>query len=163
MLDEERAFREFEARYRREYRVFYEYLTCFYDMNVSEDSYFWSAMKVTNSPMTELESFVNLVGGVASGDTTLTNPSDVAAHWQDRSHEYQAAIDDLVSGHEQSMLPVFKSGVVQQAMESGMELTTQVMLGAGNPLLSQSPVFENGLLPTPDGLFWATPAPDGAR
>ena len=40
ILDEEKAFQEFESRYRHEYRVFYEYLASFYGMNVDKDSYF---------------------------------------------------------------------------------------------------------------------------
>ena len=69
--DEDTAFREFEQRYRREYGVFYEFLVSFYDMHVDENSYFWSAKKVTDSTSSDLESFVSLVGGVSSGETAL--------------------------------------------------------------------------------------------
>ena len=55
-----------ESRYRREFSVFYEYLMCFYDMHVSEDSYYWSAKKVTKDTNPELEAFVDLVGGISS-------------------------------------------------------------------------------------------------
>ncbi len=57
-VGENAAFTEFEARYRREYGVFYEFLMSFYDMHVDEDSYFWSAKKVTGNSHSELESFV---------------------------------------------------------------------------------------------------------
>ena len=49
MVDEDAAFHEFEQRYRREFGVFYEFLVAFYDLNVNEDSYFWSAKKVTKN------------------------------------------------------------------------------------------------------------------
>jgi len=67
-LDEKTALTEFEARYRREYSVFYEFLTSFYEMNVNEESYFRLAKKVTNNEHTELESFVDLAGGMSSGE-----------------------------------------------------------------------------------------------
>ncbi len=66
-LDEAGAFGEFEARYRREYGIFYEFLLSFYDMNSSQGSYFWKAKKVTESSSSELAAFVELVGGIASG------------------------------------------------------------------------------------------------
>src|SRR5580658_10499488 len=47
LVDEERSFAEFEARYRREYGLFYEFLVSFYDMNGDDNSYFWQAKKVT--------------------------------------------------------------------------------------------------------------------
>ncbi|WP_344986556.1 tryptophan 7-halogenase [Streptomyces violaceus] len=71
-LDENRLFTEFEARYRHEYSLFHEFLVSFYDMHQDERSYFWKARKVTRSGTTELEAFVELVGGLASGDTSLT-------------------------------------------------------------------------------------------
>jgi halogenation protein CepH len=37
-------------------------------MNADEESYFQLAKKVTNSEHTELESFVDLVGGMSSGE-----------------------------------------------------------------------------------------------
>jgi halogenation protein CepH len=78
VLDEKTALSEFEARYRREYGVFYEFLMSFYEMNVNEESYFWHAKKVTNNEHTEVESFVELVGGVSSGETALTASGRIA-------------------------------------------------------------------------------------
>ena len=53
--------------------MFYEFLVSFYDVHEDEDSYFWSARKVTDSASSDLESFVSLVGGVSSGETALTD------------------------------------------------------------------------------------------
>ena len=66
---EDAAFHEFERRYHREFGVYYEFLAAFYDLNVNEDSYFWSAKKVTKSTNSDLQSLrVRLVGGVSSGE-----------------------------------------------------------------------------------------------
>ncbi|RSM59611.1 tryptophan halogenase [Actinoplanes sp. ATCC 53533] len=73
-LDEKTALTEFEARYRREYGVFHDFLMSFYDMDVSEESYFRQAKKVTNSERTELESFVDLAVGLSSGEPAPTAP-----------------------------------------------------------------------------------------
>ena len=86
-VDEDTAFREFEERYRREYGVFYEFLVSFYDMHVDEDSYFWSAKKVTDSTSTDLESFVSLVGGVSSGEAALATVA-LAQRYKSRSSEF---------------------------------------------------------------------------
>ena len=53
--------------------MFYEFLVAFYDLNVNEDSYFWSAKKVTKNTSSDLQSFVELVGGVSSGEAALAD------------------------------------------------------------------------------------------
>ena len=81
-VDENTAFREFEQRYRREFGVYYEFLVAFYDLNVNEDSYFWSAKKVSKNTNSDLQSFVELVGGVSSGEAALaTAESPDALYW----------------------------------------------------------------------------------
>lgn len=62
-LDEATVMAEFEGRYRREYGVFYVFLTAFYDMRQREESYFWEARKVTAFGETDLEAFATLAGG----------------------------------------------------------------------------------------------------
>jgi halogenation protein CepH len=149
-VDEETAFREFEERYRREYGVFYEFLVSFYDMHVDENSYFWSAKKVTDSTTTDLESFVSLVGGVSSGESAL------AQGYKNRSSEFAAAVDQLVANKGQSMVPLIKSSIVKHAMQEGAKEQARVLLGqdAG----PETPLFEGGLVASPDGLGWSLPA-----
>src|SRR5207342_3786275 len=65
-MDETRCFEEFEKRYRREFRNFYEFLTSFYDMHQNEDSYFWNARKVLKTRQSNQEAFVSLVAGVST-------------------------------------------------------------------------------------------------
>jgi halogenation protein CepH len=156
IVDEDTAFREFEQRYRREYGVFYEFLVSFYDMHVDENSYFWSAKKVTDSTSTDLESFVSLVGGVSSGETALGAAEALAARYKSRSAEFAGAVDELVAHNEQSMVPLIRSSVVKHAMQEGAKEQTRVLLGrdAG----PETPVIEGGLVPSEDGLTWSVPA-----
>jgi halogenation protein CepH len=66
-LDEKTALTEFEARYRREYGVFDEFLESFYEMTGNEESYFRNAKRVTGNEHTELESFADLASGLPYG------------------------------------------------------------------------------------------------
>jgi halogenation protein CepH len=149
-VDEDTAFGEFEERYRREYGVFYEFLVSFYDMHVDENSYFWSAKKVTDSTTSDLESFINLVGGVSSTETAL------ASHYKDRSSEFAAAVDELVENKEQSMVPLMRSSIVKHAMQEGAKEQARVLLG--QDVVPETPLFEGGLVASPDGLGWSLPA-----
>ncbi|RSN59712.1 tryptophan halogenase [Streptomyces sp. WAC 04229] len=148
-LDEKTVLTEFEARYRREYQVFYEFLMSFYQMNVNEDSYFWQAKKVTNSQTTtDIESFVELIGGVSSGETALTTADRIA----ERSAEFAAAVDQMAGGDQENMVPMFKSQVVRQAMQEAGQVQMKALLGAdAEPEL---PLFPGGLVTSPDGMTW---------
>jgi FAD-dependent halogenase len=154
-VGEETAFREFEQRYRREYGVYYEFLVAFYDMHVSESSYFWSARKVTRNTSSELEAFVDLVGGVSSGEAALADAETLAKHYKERSTEFASAVGDLVANQERSMLPLFKSSIVRQAMHEGTQVQARALLGENTEV--EAPIFENGLVPSPDGFFWSAP------
>lgn len=155
-VDERSAFDEFEARYRREYGVFYEFLMSFYDTHVDENSYFWSAKKVTHSSHTELESFVQLVAGMTASDFDLSDAESVAVRFKEASHEFADAIDTMVGQGESNMGPLFRSSVVKQAMRE----STQVQLRAqlGDDAGQEAQMFDGGLIPTPDGLSWQRPA-----
>jgi FAD-dependent halogenase len=148
-VDEDTAFGEFEQRYRREYAVFYEFLVAFYDLNVDEDSYFWSARKVTDSTSSDLESFVSLVGGVSSAESAL------AHRFKAGSSEFAAAVDQLVANKEQSMVPLIKSSIVKHAMQEAAKEQARVLLG--QDILPETPIFDGGLITSPDGLAWTLP------
>lgn len=147
-VDEKAAFEEFERRYRREYGIFYEFLVSFYDMHVSENSYFWSAKKITSHTNSELEAFVELVGGMASGE-------EVSAHFKGRSSEFAGAIEELAQDEEESMVPLFRSTIVREAMTEGTHVQTRALLG--DAAAAEGPLFPDGLVPSPDGMFWAVP------
>jgi halogenation protein CepH len=154
-VDEPAAFEEFELRYRREYSAFYEYLLCFYNMNVNEDSYFWSAKKVTNSTNSDIEAFVELVGGVASGEAALAEADAVMQRFQGRFSEYVNAIDQLVANKGQSMLPLFRASVIQGVTEAGNQVQAMANMPDADEVQREAPLFENGLVASPDGMFWA--------
>jgi halogenation protein CepH len=156
LVDEESAFREFEQRYRREFGVYYEFLVAFYDMHVSESSYFWSAKKVTKNTSPELESFVELVSGMSSGEMALVDAESLAERFKSRSDEFATAVDKLVADKEQSMVPLFRSDIVRQAMREGSDVQVRAMLGEDAE--EETPLFEGGLVPSGDGYFWSTPA-----
>jgi halogenation protein CepH len=155
LVSEEAAFGEFENRYRREYSVFYEFLVAFYDLNVSEDSYFWSAKKITGNSHAELESFVELVGGMSSAERSLTRPEAVAGQIKAGSAEFAAAVGQLAGDQGGSMLPLFRSSVVQRAMAEGTQIQVSARLGADAD--GEDPIFPGGLVPSADGLFWLVP------
>jgi FAD-dependent halogenase len=134
--------------------VFYEFLVAFYDMHVSENSYFWSAKKVTKNTSSELESFVELLGGVSSGEAALAGADLLAERYKARSSEFAQGVDSLVANREQSMLPLFKSTVVRQVMQEGAQVQARALLGEGAE--AETPLFENGLIPSPDGLLWSS-------
>lgn len=149
-VSEQDAFGEFERRYRREFSAFYEYLMCFYDMHVDESSYFWSAKKITNSTRSDIESFVELVGGVASHDRAFPAAHDAIAHAERRAREYSDAVGELVTNEGTSMLPVYRTSVVAEAGLEGTRIQTAAMLGVDE----EAPLFEGGLVPTSDGMLW---------
>jgi halogenation protein CepH len=156
VVDEKTAFGEFEARYRREYGVFYEFLTAFYDMHASAESYFWAARKVTQDTHSELEAFVDLVGGMSSGESSLARAETVARRFKSRSAEFATAVDSLASEEEEeSMVPLFRSAVVRQALQEGAQVQTQALLGEDAE--PDFPLFPGGLIPSADGMLWAIP------
>ncbi|GAA3211133.1 tryptophan 7-halogenase [Actinocorallia longicatena] len=152
LVTEEAAFTEFEARYRREYGVFYEFLMSFYDMHVDEGSYFWSAKKVTQNKHTELESFVELVAGVSSSEGVLAGAEDATLRLKAKSAEFSDAVDAVSANSEGSMAPLFRSSAVQQAMQEGAQVQTRAFLGGD--LGPDVPMFEGGLITSDDGLLW---------
>lgn len=164
-LTEERAFGEFDGRYRREYGVFYEFLTAFYDMQKNEGSYFWNAKKVTDANSTDLEAFATLVGGVYSKETALAGrgggsgaegePSPLV----DRFTRSSAALADAAerTGTMQTesgerMFHLFGTPVVADVMQEMNQIQARGVLGEQT---EESPLLDGGLIPAPTGLRWA--------
>ncbi|MGC7098337.1 tryptophan 7-halogenase [Amycolatopsis lurida] len=67
-VGEDRCFAEFEARYRREFGLFRDFLMSFYEMRADEHAYFRSAQRITHQGGTADAAFAGLVGGVSSTD-----------------------------------------------------------------------------------------------
>jgi halogenation protein CepH len=150
---EEPALREFEARYRREYGVFYEFLTSFYEMNRDEDSYFWEAKKVTrNEHRTEFEAFVELVAGVSSGESALTDAETLVTQFQARTKELAVAVENVANNKTGNSMSMFKSTVIKQAMHAGSQVQMRALLG--EDAAQEAPLFPGGLVPSLDGMYW---------
>jgi halogenation protein CepH len=150
-VPEERGFAEFEARYRREYGVFYEFLIAFYDMERNEQSYFWSAKKVTRVDLDEVAAFAELAGGVASGDTAVIATGH--AHWSAASAELNSAVDRLATGDDR-VNPLLATQVVTDTFRTGNDLQEQALYGS--PLDEPGPTTPEGLTVAADGLSWVS-------
>lgn len=132
--DEKTLFEEFELRYRQEYARFHDFLVAFYDMHSDEQSYFWKAKKVTGSVTSELQSFVDLVGGGSSDERALV---DVGSYLDRRGREF----DELV----------------WSVAQAGARI--QVQAATGDTADEQVPVRPGGLVPSRDGMHWSLPSP----
>jgi halogenation protein CepH len=53
-------------------------------------------------------------------------------------------------------LPVFQSSVVRQVMREGAQVQAQALLGEDAEV--EAPLFDNGLVPSADGMFWSVPS-----
>lgn len=127
-LEEEVAFDEFEARYRREYANFYEFLVSFYDTHADESSYFWNARKVTKHSTTDMEAFVSLVGGVSSGEDILVGagpaatpdgkqaaPEDPDAYIRFDPYEAEWGTSRWIPGNAEAVAAQNRAGLVPSA------------------------------------------------
>ncbi|MFG1791119.1 tryptophan 7-halogenase [Nocardia sp. NPDC049149] len=156
-LTEDRAFGEFEGRYRREYAVFYEFLSAFYDMEQSEDSYFWRARKVTKMDRDDVAAFVSLVAGGFSGESALTDPEALIGKFR-ASTEALTTATTKTGGMEtdsgQRMGHLFNAPVVRSVME---EMNALQARGLSGTATVEPPLLDGGLVPSADGLSWAEP------
>lgn len=155
-IDEERCFREFEFRYRREFANFYKFLVAFYDLSKDEGSYFWTARKILNSEETANEAFIQLISG-------SSQPSE-------RLFINEQFFESEESGHEPPHAPVRNLTVMGTGGEIDPErfvetvgftddfvlemahMQTQAALGANSP--PSQPLFDTGLVPSADGFRW---------
>lgn len=144
-VPEERSLAEFEARYRREYGTFYEFLVSFYDMQRDEQSYFWQAKKVTAVDVTETAAFAELVGGLLPGESGIGVRLAGAAADLDGAVERLAGADDRLN-------PLYASRTVGETFRQGRNLQEEALYGA--PLDDSAPPVPDGLALAKDGLGW---------
>ncbi|MEU6970774.1 tryptophan 7-halogenase [Kitasatospora aureofaciens] len=153
LVDEERSFQEYEARYRHEYGLFYEFLMSFYDMNADNTSYYWQAKKVTRCADSELESFVGLVGGVASGESAVLGAESLRAKLAATSGELAQSVAAVgAAATADDATPLFQSSIVSEVMREGAR--TQARAQFGEAFGDAGPMFPGGLMPTSDGTRW---------
>jgi halogenation protein CepH len=144
-VPEERSFAEFEARYRREYGAFYEFLVSFYDMQRDEKSYFWQAKKVTSVDVTETAAFAELVGGVMPGE------AGVGFRLAEAAADLDTAVGRLATADDRRN-PLYASRTVGDVFRQGRNLQEEALYGA--PLDDTEPPVPNGLALAKDGLGW---------
>src|SRR5579859_3541443 len=157
-VPEDRVFAEFERRYRREYAVFYEFLVAFYDMHVDQDSYYWAARKITRCERSEVEAFVDLVGGVSSDESTLT-ANGVIEQFASSTAALRAA-SKTAGPDATDVSAVHRVPIVEQVRSEGERIQTRAFLGdaAGADVA----IFPGGLAATDDGLSWTVAQTAGA-
>jgi halogenation protein CepH len=150
-LDEVRSLDEFEARYRREYGLFYEFLVSFYDMQQDERSYFWSAKKVSGVAAPEAEAFAELVGGLVSGDAAVVTAATVGSRLTSAATDLATTVDRLATSDDRRN-PLFESRLLGNVFREGRNLADQALYGG--PLDDPGPADGGALVPTKDGLAW---------
>ncbi|SFS90693.1 FAD-dependent oxidoreductase [Saccharopolyspora flava] len=118
-LDERECFAEYEARYRKEYQTFHDFLVTFYDVNRDEQQYFEEARRVTGDAAPGAQAFVGLVGGGASDESALTSESyrdkrkqqlhelSRGVHWEGHRIQLQAAFGEAADD-----VPVTDGGLI---------------------------------------------------
>jgi halogenation protein CepH len=151
-LSEERSFREFELRYRREFGTFYQFLVAFYDMDKGLESYYWDARKILNSQEMTNEAFIQLVSGVSEPDEPMFHG---AQNYLSETGKLGSALRAAYEGGE-SDRPKGGSAeserFLQQLRVGANELLTQAALGR-RPR-NVRPAIPGGLIPSTDGLSW---------
>jgi halogenation protein CepH len=152
-MDEARAFTEFERRYRREYRYFYDFLVSFYDLDQDLDSYYWSARKVLNSGDAGNEAFIQLVAGVAGSGEALAATSDEYLRRQATLSRGLFASDDAGRGAPaDDAHSRFMAGLLTEP--GHLQLLAALKEERG----PETPLFRDGLVPSLGGLHWTEPA-----
>jgi halogenation protein CepH len=150
-MSEQRGFGEFEARYRREFDLFHDFLTAFYDVHVDEQSYFWHARKVTNRDSSNLEAFLDLVGGMSSDEFTS---EDQGTSRMGRVSS-TAKIIEAAATHTAELGDVdgmLESTLLNAVLTEGAQLSVRAALGdLAEP---ETPLFDGGLIPSANGRRW---------
>lgn len=152
-MDEDCAFTEFEARYRREYANFYDFLLAFYDASGDLDSYYWKARTILNSPETSNQAFIDLVAGLgASSEQVYERSEDFLAKRDGLGKVLfpESELADESSSTTQSVArrAKFYSGLLSEIAQ----VQLQAALKEDRP--KERPIFPGGLVVSRDGLHW---------
>ena len=155
-LEEGVAFAEFEARYRREYSYFYDFLTAFYELDQDVQGYHWAARSVLNTEEQGDQAFLNLVGGDASGELLHKVQCNATGRPQLARLLFPSASQapaDVVSqnGNDTNEGAQFWGELISE----GAQLQLRAALKDSTP--QERPLFPNGLVPSQDGLYWVMP------
>lgn len=163
-LTEDICFREFERRYRREFGNFYQFLLGFYDMHVDEQSYFWRARKIVSTAEKDNVAFVRLVAGLSA----LDEPAFGGGHdffesrvgfgqwFEARSAGGTFEVNrDVAPTTPQTM--GFDPNTFMEGFTSEItQMQLLALFGADRP--EERAMFDDKLIPSPDGLYWVAAA-----
>ncbi len=155
-LDEATVRAEFEARYRREYALFHDFLVAFYDMQQDEESYFWTAKHLTDDGVADaVAAFVQLVGGAGSQERALVDAETYVRRREPAFRQLADAVQEPVAqaGEDRDLLG---AAMLREVLKEGVRVQTQAALG-GN-IDEQHPIRPDGLVPSEDGMRWRRPA-----
>ena len=159
-MDEARAFTEFEKRYQREYRHFYDFLLAFYDINQELDSYYWQARKVLNSKELGNEAFIQLIAGIGgSGEQLYRSSDEYLRQRAGLSQQLFGTGPDASGGQSDDRLSGLK--FLGELLTEASDVQAHVSPSGRRAV--PRPLFEDGLVPTPDRLHWREPAAVAAR
>jgi halogenation protein CepH len=154
-ISEEMAFTEFETRYRREYGLFYQYLTSLYDMNADEDSFFWAARSLLKTEERGNEAFVRLLAGQANADPSIAVAQDFfdarAGSGAMLEKIMNPATGNIDGADDSSNVHTFLPNLDYEAAQ--MQLLTKI--NDARPV--EMPVYEGGLITSMDGMHWSKP------
>jgi halogenation protein CepH len=159
---EEAYFAEFERRYRREFGNFYQFLVGFYDMQVDETSYFWSARKIVNTGERDNVPFVRLVAGLSDVEEPLFGGGHEFfdnrvgfGNWFEANLATEHAGFGARRGARSTVADTgafdpdkFMAGFTSEIAH------VQLLALLGEDRGREKPLFTSGLVPTSDGLHW---------
>ena len=141
-LPEAECMDVFEARYRKEFAVFYDFLLTFYDMHRDESSYFWTARKVLGSDEASNHAFLQLVAGAG------TTADEFMSRRKNVGQSFQAYVDYV----ERRPVAVSQLGATVK--------TARRIIGTAKSLIDEArgeaaPAADgDGFGVTDDGLYW---------
>lgn len=163
-VSEESAFIEFERQYREEYRKAYQFLLGFYDLNKDKESYYWQARSVLDTEEKGNEAFLRIVSGVSTWGThenfisysqkvsnvmkenLINSPREVPP-----VTAKQGTVMTMGALFEKQLDPEKPVTVGEELHRSLYRLHSSGQIKDWKP---EKPLFEGGLIPTPDGLGW---------
>jgi halogenation protein CepH len=143
-LTEAEVLEEFERRYRREFRVWYDFLLAFFDLGQDWDNYFWSARTVLGSDEQANDAFIRLVAGGGSA------PGDFFAHREGIGERFGQLIDVLAEENQHAGGAEGSDASATTELMDERTRESRYLVQGGR----QAPLFEGGLVPSADGLRW---------
>jgi FAD-dependent halogenase len=154
--DPERCLSEFTRRYRREFRLFYDFLVAFYDVDQEWDDYYWAARKTLQTDERANEAFIRLVAGGASapGDF-FRERMGIGKAFSELIRAASASDDDEGTMPEQLDGGGAAEGPDLAQLNRARSMEARNLMGVGD---ETQPLFADGMVPSSDGLRWETAA-----